>query len=483
MRASSRQRTVVGGLLLSAALLLGVVGSGVTIAGAVGAPPSVLQFTVTAIGTTTAMLSGSLDPNGADTQAWFEYGMTTAYGSSTPAQDVGAATSPVTISANLSGLTPNFMYHFRLDARNANGLTVGPDDSFITGGQTPTTISTSTTTPPATGGHLTMMTVHDTRVGVALGGVSCPLVSTCWAFGEYLNGTRSSHLLIDRYQAGVWVPAPAPVLPASALGGADCTSAASCWAVGDAGTPTAPLAVHYNGRAWTSFRVPKPPGTSGDGLSGIDCTSAASCWAVGGIDGGTAQAAPLVEHWNGHAWSVVPSPGRSASSGLTAVSCRSADSCLATGFTHSNGAAVLHWNGRSWSRATAPSGTHGLFGLSCRWATACFASDGPMIFRLTGSVWRSVFSSASINSVSCSTPSRCWGVGGGIADGFPATAEYWNGTHWLNSTVQLPPAPESELNAVTCGARHACVAVGIQFPKGTRGVYSSRVLAEKTSAP
>ena len=508
IRTSSRKRTVVGGLLLSAALLFGVVGSGVTTAGAAGAPPTVANATVSAIGTTAAMLSGSLDPDGADTQAWFEYGLTPAFGSLTPAQDVGSGIAPVTISASLSGLAPGTTYYVRLDAQNANGTADGPVSPLTTSGQTPPPPtspplppptsplppikgSPPTTSPPATGGRLTMMKVRDNRVGAALTAVSCPVASACWAVGGIESRSFSSgHLAIDRYQAGSWVSVPAPALPGSGLSGIDCTSTASCWAVGavEVAGGSYPIALHYNGRTWATVPIPTPPGTfAANYLSAVDCTSTASCWAVGGIDGATSKGAPLVEHWNGLRWSVEPSPNPSNDSLLSAVSCSSSNSCWAVGVADDASSIagvakplLVHWNGQSWSRAAvaAPADAGPLSSVSCRWVTACFAVNSSVLFRLSGGVWRSGFSPGAIDAVSCSTPSRCWGVG---SEG----AEYWNGTRWLRATVPNPPPSQVwMLNAITCGTGPACVAVGTRIPAPIRtGIYSSRVLAEKTSAP
>src|SRR5581483_2709204 len=74
-------------------------------------------------------LSGSVDPSSASTSAWFEYGTTTAYGSTTTPVNVTAST---TISAPVPSLLPNTLYHFRIAAQNAGGTTRGTDQTFTT---------------------------------------------------------------------------------------------------------------------------------------------------------------------------------------------------------------------------------------------------------------------------------------------------------------------------------------------------------------
>lgn len=91
--------------------------------------PSVSGAAAANLTPTSATLSGAVNPSGAATSAWFEYGTTTAYGSSTVPVSLSAAT---TLSSNLTGLTPGITYHFRIVARNAGGTTFGTDTLFNT---------------------------------------------------------------------------------------------------------------------------------------------------------------------------------------------------------------------------------------------------------------------------------------------------------------------------------------------------------------
>ncbi|MCG3113119.1 MAG: fibronectin type III domain-containing protein [Candidatus Manganitrophus sp. SB1] len=91
--------------------------------------PTVSQASASGITAASATLSGSVNPSGATTSAWFEYGTTTAYGSSTTPVTLSAAN---TISADLTPLASGTAYHFRLVARNAGGTAFGPNTSFNT---------------------------------------------------------------------------------------------------------------------------------------------------------------------------------------------------------------------------------------------------------------------------------------------------------------------------------------------------------------
>jgi hypothetical protein len=91
---------------------------------------------------TAAGFSGDVNPGGLPTTAHFEYGLDSRYSSvggsgptydlSTPSQSVGSDFSSHPVSASVSGLVPNALYHVRLVATNGAGTTLGPDLTFTT---------------------------------------------------------------------------------------------------------------------------------------------------------------------------------------------------------------------------------------------------------------------------------------------------------------------------------------------------------------
>ena len=86
-----------------------------------------------------ATLNGTVDPEGVElTSCEFEYGPTSSYGSVSPcpAGIVGSkATAELPVSAELSGLAPDTLYHYRLVAGYAGENNVGysPDQTFVAG--------------------------------------------------------------------------------------------------------------------------------------------------------------------------------------------------------------------------------------------------------------------------------------------------------------------------------------------------------------
>jgi hypothetical protein len=80
-----------------------------------------------------ATLNGTVDPEGeAVTSCEFEYGAEITYGQTAPCVPApGAGTSSVAVHADLSGLTPGTLYHYRLVVATATVTSQGADQTFI----------------------------------------------------------------------------------------------------------------------------------------------------------------------------------------------------------------------------------------------------------------------------------------------------------------------------------------------------------------
>jgi predicted outer membrane repeat protein len=96
------------------------------------APPLVTSTAATSVGFATATMTGTVDPSLRETTAWFEYGRTAEYGSTTPVRYVGAGNGAMSVTEPLAGLRQGATYHYRLVAANAEGRTFGTDQSFTT---------------------------------------------------------------------------------------------------------------------------------------------------------------------------------------------------------------------------------------------------------------------------------------------------------------------------------------------------------------
>lgn len=95
-------------------------------------PPAVDSESSGVVGQAEAQIEASIDPGGFDTTYSVEYGPTEAYGSTTTPVDVGSGTSDQNVSAQLTGLQPDSLYHYRVRASNSQGSASGPDQTFTT---------------------------------------------------------------------------------------------------------------------------------------------------------------------------------------------------------------------------------------------------------------------------------------------------------------------------------------------------------------
>ena len=96
-------------------------------------PPTAVTGGATAIGPSSATVIATVNPLDYATTVRFEYGPTTAYGSSTPAVDLAAGSTAVPVLGELTGLTPLSTVHFRVVAASAIGTTIGSDVTLTTG--------------------------------------------------------------------------------------------------------------------------------------------------------------------------------------------------------------------------------------------------------------------------------------------------------------------------------------------------------------
>jgi len=86
------------------------------------------------IGVSTATLNGLVNPNGHSAIYYFEYGTTNNYGTATAIMDAGSGEDEIAVSADLTALTSQTTYHFRLVVTRNPDTTFGEDLTFQTYG-------------------------------------------------------------------------------------------------------------------------------------------------------------------------------------------------------------------------------------------------------------------------------------------------------------------------------------------------------------
>jgi hypothetical protein len=104
------------------------------------AAPVIEGTSVTKVGTTSAVLNATIDPQGALTRYRFEYGLedcSIAAGCASvplPEGKITAGSSPVAVEVPIEGLEPTTLYHYRVVAKNP-AVSEGSDHVFATSGQ------------------------------------------------------------------------------------------------------------------------------------------------------------------------------------------------------------------------------------------------------------------------------------------------------------------------------------------------------------
>jgi hypothetical protein len=124
-----RKLLVPAAVFAATAMLTGVA--------AAGAPPIVKTRQPTRITEHTAVLRGIVNPNGASSTYYFQFGLTTGYGSNTAPRAGGAGVRAFNVQQAATGLVQGTVYHYRLVATNQFGTSVGADRTFKSAGRTP----------------------------------------------------------------------------------------------------------------------------------------------------------------------------------------------------------------------------------------------------------------------------------------------------------------------------------------------------------
>ncbi len=130
------------------------------------------------ITTSAATLNGSVNPQGAAVKVSFQFGTTTAYGQSTPAQTLGVGNSPVGFTAQLTGLAAGTTVHYRAVAQTDFGTFTGADQTLTTNPTPP---------PPPANGTVTVghakVNGNTVAVRITCSGAPCKLTLKLTARG------------------------------------------------------------------------------------------------------------------------------------------------------------------------------------------------------------------------------------------------------------------------------------------------------------
>jgi hypothetical protein len=228
--------------------------------------------------------------------------------------------------------------------------------------------------------------------------------------------------------ASGWATVPVPPTGANAvLVGVSSTSDSDAWAAGSqngaagTGIGAKPLIDHWNGTAWSQVTAPATPGNTAS-LAAVSASSPTDTWAIGHTRVNRSNFAPLAMHWNGASWAVSPSAA-SALAGQVGVGVADINPndayAIGGGLGSAHTGLVAHWNGSTWTRVTVPLP-----------ANNNLASN--------------------LNAISADGPNDVWIVGSYELQVGPTEIQnetyslHWNGSHW--SIVPMPLVSSSNIN-------------------------------------
>jgi hypothetical protein len=203
-----------------------------------------------------------------------------------------------------------------------------------------------------------------------LEGLSAVSATDIWAVGGSLD---ISPPVVEHWNGTQWssVPVPLPSWSNGAvLESVDAIATDDVWAVGIAGTKSGtdnPIVEHWNGQTWTAVASPSVSGAAE--LNSVSAAGPNDVWAVGRRLRVLHRSYGLIERWNGRRWSVVASP--SVATNLASVTTVSPKDAWAVGVSGSiplydpdsgetwvrpgTPGLIEHWNGHRWTVSASPS--------------------------------------------------------------------------------------------------------------------------------
>lgn len=484
-----------------------------------------------------ALLSGEVGPHALSTEYAFEYGLSESYGQISAFQSAGTGWGRFPVSGEVSELRGNSVYHYRIRAQNAAGITYGYEYEFTTPDWHPLATTEAATNVKAHSATLHgsvnplgepteyqfeygTTTSYGTTVPVPPGNAGSGIVSSPvqYALSGLEEATVYHYRLRATNQEGTSYGAdrefrtpgkPVLVTPPTTrytntfepqLTGLIIPNGAATTHQFEYGTTTA-----------YGTKVPSTPASIGASLEQISVGQYLS-----GLQPGTTYHFRLVaENEVGRttsadqtfttlppckgaegkcAWSAQATidPPPFTEDELKGVSCASATLCMAIGLNHYQAKSLIErWNGSSWSLVQSIGGE--LKGISCPATTACVAvgvdSGGAarswMLSELNGS-WGVTSepvpplpvgaTETTLNAVSCVT-TVCTAVGSyrNSEGTYRPLVERWNGSAW---GIQVAPSPsegsaQKAMLGISCPGTTFCLTVGEAANKPFAERYSS----------
>jgi hypothetical protein len=383
-------------------------------------PPVVATQPPSSVGETSATLHGTVNPEGSNvTNCAFEYGTTTAYGASLPCATLpGGGSSPVEVTAALTGLKAGTTYDYRLTATNANGTETGKNEEFKTASAanhyTQTVDSGNSLNAISCIPASTDCVIADSKGNAFYATNLSAAVAASWAAWKGPGG--ASEAVECPSTARCMLADGGDLYYATALGGAWSEAYSPSYGVDALSCASASFCVSgQNGEGYFRYAT-KPASTSwtledegSASMNGVSCVSSTFCAMVSGVgDLYVADTKALIES---SSWTATDVDGSSA---LHSVACPSKTSCLAVDGAGNVLELAVAKGGAATTTKLNIDGSNDLTSIACSGTTSCAAVDsvGNVFVSVNGgSTWvKEDATGTDLTSVACPSTSLCAAV-------------------------------------------------------------------------
>jgi hypothetical protein len=204
--------------------------------------------------------------------------------------------------------------------------------------------------------------VHNPLAGAgALSAVAAVSPRDVWAVGHQ-GSTDAGTPLTEHWNGSAWSVVPGPMIAQGYLLGVSAVSSNDVWAVGiRLGSVSYGLIEHWNGSIWSVIHSPNP-GVDYNEIDSVVAISAVDAWAVGSSQSSNVSSG-ILAHWDGSRWALAKNPVTpQTESVLRGVAVQSTGDIWAVGQTRNASGSVVHTliehsNGHGWTVVNSPSPT------------------------------------------------------------------------------------------------------------------------------
>ncbi len=320
--------------------------------------------------------------------------------------------------------------------------------------------------------------------------------SDIWSVGFRDNTTPGS--VVEHFDGSNWTTEYYDTGAGDELRSVVEISPTDIWAVGTMNH--AAEALHFNGTGWTPSSLSNLPYQGSAVLESVTATSSSDVWASGLTVLPSGGHTPLVEHFDGSAWSLVPPAPDTCSvdDSLDSISAVNAKDVWSVGQCRT-ASHVEHWDGSTWSVIALPSDLPGspttatgaqtlLESISAAadgtvlvggWEYAGGGADwGPVVLRYENGTFEADATPSDmglVEGIDAVNTHDAWAVtvGGKRFNQFTASLYQWNGDAWQRADIRFPQIQNTALSITHDPSTGDPIAAGWMTPANDYNEYDA----------